>query len=161
MQIVRIAGHPYALVYRFRFAADWKAALGAYCLQSSGSFPCVKCQAMHHKQLVAKECPQCHTWPCWHNGLLAVQPEIRAEMIVKHADECNVPALKPVLAPGKQGGAAVAGAISAHSDAGEADDAASEGSAASNLGAAVLSNLAASMCLPPIRQEDRLYNCTV
>jgi hypothetical protein len=114
---------------------------------------------MNHKKLEKAECPQCKVWPCWHHGFLAVQPEIQAEMVVKHVSECpNVPELLPV--PKHRGNRTGAGGQSDGSIDRE-EDAASVGSAASNVSASELQHAANSLVLPPIAEEQRLYNCTV
>lgn len=151
LQLAKIKGQLYAVVFDALLAADWKAALGVFCMQSAGYYPCVKCEAVAHKQVASTRCPQCKCWPCWHNQLLALAPEIRDAAIIKHATEIDGTIHKGVQAH-----------HTAERDTGEdSKDTTSEGPAVSNASVGTAAACRPNLTLAPIAQDEQIYNCTV
>jgi hypothetical protein len=65
------------LLYRRIFAADIKAACQAFSLQRTNGAPCVACECLVPTNVKPGGCCSvCGIWPCWHNGLTALHPEI-------------------------------------------------------------------------------------
>lgn len=156
VQFAKIKEQLYAVAYTPLFAADWKAALGAFSLQSSGYYPCVKCEAVAHKQVANKDCPQCKRWPCWHNQLLALHPAILEAATVRHASQGDV---QPDMAVGGRRIVRFEGVTGR-------DSGSEHGSEAPDREASVASMPAAAadrpnILLPPIPDDQQLLNCTV
>lgn len=94
----QIDGKFIAMLHEMYFAADIKAAQGAFSLQAGGYHSCGKCEALMLPLIERAECPVCLRWPCWHYSFLAVCPEIQQYMKVKRMHELD-PAAAPSLAP--------------------------------------------------------------
>jgi hypothetical protein len=74
--------HKYCVCYKSLLSCDIKAAEGCFSLQQGGTYPCVTCEAPSPTGTSAqKPCSQCMRWPCWHDGLTAVHPEIQRIMV--------------------------------------------------------------------------------